>query len=368
MARAFASFWDGLSAFTRWWGEELRGLVPRGLRQLFQRSETRIVLAAEKGGLELYEERGSQLRPLDRKERGPAPAPKVLAQLKARKWRGPIGVRVPLDSCFVRAVELPASARADFGSILSLDLERATPFRAGEVYTAHYVEDERPTGGKLKVRQLVVKREAIVPLVADAEAIGLDVNFADTWNESRSGGLPINFLAPDATAATSARPTTARRVLAAAAALLLISAGYLLFHRYDSALSELEAATAQAKVKAQSIRQVQERSQAAANELAALRRIKVEQPSSVEIVEEVTRLLPDSAWVSHLRIDKDTVELTGVAQSGAGLLPLLERSPLFVDAKLTAPLRFDEQENGERFSIKMRLRRAAGASSAEDKG
>ena len=184
--KLFAYLAAGLPVVSCTW-EELRGLVPRGLRQLFQRSETRIVLAAEKGGLELYEERGSQLRPLDRKERGPAPAPKVLAQLKARKWRGPIGVRVPLDSCFVRAVELPASARADFGSILSLDLERATPFRAGEVYTAHYVEDERPTGGKLKVRQHQTVYATLGKLMGnEIHALQLQTFTPEKWAEVRA--------------------------------------------------------------------------------------------------------------------------------------------------------------------------------------
>jgi hypothetical protein len=35
-------------------------------------------------------------------------------------------------------MELPARAKGDFRRILELDMERATPFRAAEVLTAHY--------------------------------------------------------------------------------------------------------------------------------------------------------------------------------------------------------------------------------------
>ncbi len=370
----FAAVAGGVAAFFRWWGEELRGLLPLGLRQLFSRSPPRAIIATDKAGLRLYEERGAQLRPFGRKaqESAPGAAADVLPQLKRRRWHGLIGVRVPLEWCFSRTVELPASARANFRNILSLDLERATPFRAADVYTGHYVEDERPVGGKVKVRQLVVKREGIDPIIADAKALGLTIQFADSWNEDRTGGLPIDFLGAETTAnGEGGQRITLRRLLAAAAALLLLLAGYLVFQRYDDALAEIQSQTGRAKTKAQAVRQALERSEAAAADLAKLQRIKLEQPSPVEVIEEITRLMPDSAWMLHLRIDKDTVDLTGLAKSGASLLSIFEHSPIFVDAKLTAPLRFDDLEDMERYSIRMRIRPAPGSqgtADGEDKG
>ena len=39
--------------------------------------------------------------------------------------------------------------------------------------------------------------------------------------------------------------------------------------------------------------------------------------------------------------------------------PLIETSPFFVDAQTLTPVTFDQQQNKERFGIRMRLRKAA---------
>ena len=52
--------------------------------------------------------------------------------------------------------------------------------------------------------------------------------------------------------------------------------------------------------------------------------------------------------------------LTGFAKSAASLVPLLEKSPLFSEASLTSPVIFDNQEDKERFSVRIRLGDGAG--------
>ncbi len=84
------------------------------------------------------------------------------------------------------------------------------------------------------------------------------------------------------------------------------------------------------------------------------------------IMEELTAVLPDSAWVSDLRIDGDVVEFTGFAKSAASLVAPLENSPLFMQASLTSPVVLDSTEDKERFSIRLRLNGGRGALGAED--
>jgi general secretion pathway protein L len=73
------------------------------------------------------------------------------------------------------------------------------------------------------------------------------------------------------------------------------------------------------------------------------------------IIEELTATVPDDAWISDLRIDGDTVELTGFAKSAAALVPRLENAPLFADVLLTSPVVLDNNEDKERFSMRLRL-------------
>ena len=82
------------------------------------------------------------------------------------------------------------------------------------------------------------------------------------------------------------------------------------------------------------------------------------------MIEEVSRLLPDTAWLEALRVDGDTLEISGLAVSASALLPLFERSSVFHDARFAAPVRLASERDRERFNLKARIKRADGAAVA----
>ena len=99
-----------------------------------------------------------------------------------------------------------------------------------------------------------------------------------------------------------------------------------------------------------------ERSGAAVADLARLQRMKLGQVPAVEVLEELSRLLPDTVWLTDVRIEGDAVDIAGLAKSGAALPPLFVGSALFADAALTAPVTLDQREDKERFSLRIRIK------------
>src|SRR5262249_36584177 len=142
----------------------------------------------------------------------------------------------------------------------------------------------------------------------------------------------------------------------ATAALLAITAIYLVTSKYESALDDLSAQNALLRVKAQETRETLARSQAVYTEIANIRRLREETVSKVAVLEELTRLLPDTAYVTDLKVDGGTVDVSGLAKSAASLIPVIERSAFFFEATSTAPLTFDAQRDKERFSIRAHIR------------
>jgi general secretion pathway protein L len=132
--------------------------------------------------------------------------------------------------------------------------------------------------------------------------------------------------------------------------------------RYEAALAEVKTETTKLRTQAAAVREAIERSGAAVADLARLQRMKLGQVPAVEVLEELSRLLPDSVWLTDLRIEGDAVDLTGLAKSGAALPSLFVGSTLFADAALTAPVTLDQREDKERFSLRIRLRPLAAAS------
>jgi general secretion pathway protein L len=361
LLRAVQPIRRSLAEFFGWWGYELWDLVPAQVRGRVSGPGPRIVVAVGPSGLRILDERGGQLRSMGAGSEASAPRGRetgALTELARSQPQTPIGIRLPFEACFARRVALPAAARKNFRSILGLDLERATPFRLDDVYTSHYLEDTTAEGGRLKVRQLVVKRTTLDPLIAEIESLGLRVSFADCWCENGRTALPVDFLEKNQNMAnpfgSQLRPTG---FLVALLLLLACSATFLVVRKHDGALDQLQQETARAKGEAQNVRRIVDRADAVLAEVTSLRRMKLESIPVAQILEELARILPDTAWLSDLRIEGDTVEISGLSTSAANLLPILERSTHFVDAALAAPLTLDPREDKERFSLRVRVRR-----------
>jgi general secretion pathway protein L len=360
------SLTDSVAGFLEWWRDELLGLVPQWVRRPLADAEVAVVLAQVDGGFQIVTASSPRRR---RDEAVPvlsrAQAVAALADIASSRKATSVGLRLPFSQCFERRVELPKAARDDVKRMLNFDLERATPFRLGDVYTACLPTGEAGAKGKQRLRQLVVKREAVDPLIADVKAAGLVPAFVDCWQTSPASGLPVNFLeANEPPRSGLARHVTGPRVLMALVLLLASLTGVLSLSRYEAALDEIRAETAKLRARAGAVREAMERSGAAVADLARLQRMRLSQVPTVEVLEELSRLLPDSVWLTDLRIEGDVVDVTGLAKSGAALPPLFVGSGLFADAVLTAPVTLDQREDKERFSLRIRIKPPAASQPA----
>lgn len=360
---------DGARALVRgffaWWGRELWSVLPRHVQSYLTDSGPAVVLAVEDAGFRVFTENGTSLAG-QRKERASsnliASRTEAVAQfgeLVARIGGAEATLRIPQSACFVRMVEVPQSALGDRRRVLDLDLERATPFRAKDVYTGYLVGEATPAAaGKVPVRQFVAKRESLDPFLEELDAAGAAVQRVDCWSGHAGNGLGLNFLERQGEGQAASRLLSPVKVLAAAAVLLAIAAAYQAVDQRQAALSELRRQTAQIRAQAASVRQALDQSQVAITDLAQLQQLKLRQTPMVAVLEEVTRVLPNSVWLTELRVEGDIVDLSGLATSGATLLPLFQGSAIFADATLTAPVTFDQREDKERFSLRVRIKPA----------
>jgi general secretion pathway protein L len=76
----------------------------------------------------------------------------------------------------------------------------------------------------------------------------------------------------------------------------------------------------------------------------------------LQLLDELSRVVPNSAYVSSLRYREGSIELQGNAESASSLVPLLERSPLFKNVGFNAPSN-RSRDNRETFSLKAEIER-----------
>jgi general secretion pathway protein L len=78
-------------------------------------------------------------------------------------------------------------------------------------------------------------------------------------------------------------------------------------------------------------------------------------PSSVMVLEAISRVLPDSTYVTELRIEGEKVQVVGISQDAPSLIRLMEQSPQFSRATFFAPTTRAQSDPGERFHIEVHI-------------
>ena len=85
--------------------------------------------------------------------------------------------------------------------------------------------------------------------------------------------------------------------------------------------------------------------------LVALHARKQISPPDVLVLEALSKTLPDSAYLTELRIEDGRLQIAGLADDTAGLIRLIEGSGHFTRARFTAPTTNAPNEHGGRFRI-----------------
>ena len=103
-----------------------------------------------------------------------------------------------------------------------------------------------------------------------------------------------------------------------------------------------------------------------AKEIAEFEKIDTGETSKVEVLRELAQILPASVWIWNLKYNGKEIEISGFADSGAeGLIPLLDKSPVFEKVEFVGPLTTERfrtvvagnviDKDKQRFKIKMKL-------------
>lgn len=90
-------------------------------------------------------------------------------------------------------------------------------------------------------------------------------------------------------------------------------------------------------------------------EISTIRNFKENRPISLNILKELTTILPKTAWLTRVRITETTVDIEGYAASASELLAKLEASKYLDKVEFASPTFRDARMNADRFNIKMEL-------------
>jgi len=123
----------------------------------------------------------------------------------------------------------------------------------------------------------------------------------------------------------------------------------------EKRLAEIDRQIAARKEDVKKVEALKKEIEAVENEVGLINTFKVNRRMTLDILKELTAILPKSAWLSRVRVSETAVELEGYASAATGLLSKLEASPFFRKVEFSSPTFRDTRMNADRFNIKMEI-------------
>lgn len=351
--KAIATAWS-------WWIGELRQCLPHRLSVLFRQPRPRLGMRIDGPLMSLIE-----LDAYGRPEGERVTAAVDDAEALASALRHPSlaglaqqGIRLCLGpaSYLKRSLAVPRSATGSLDAILALEVGRVTPFKSEEVVSAWRIEPVVRQDGKVDVSHVVVKRRDLASWVDRLKETGLAVTSV-ALEEQPGRWADFDLLRHVERPASIADRRLAR--LNQALLVLIACCGVLLpaivFYKQAQASQELDSEIERRQAEAMQTAELFKDIEASSRRIARWGERKSALPPLVAILEDITRRLPDDAWLANLAIENGEVSIAGQARSAAGLLGLIEASGMFDGVHFTAPVYKDPVEGTERFSLAMKL-------------
>jgi general secretion pathway protein L len=257
-----------------------------------------------------------------------------------------VGPVVPRDQFFLRDMTVPKAALGALSKILDQEVVRRTPFQPSDIWHAATVVGEGAPD-VLAMCHWIIRKERAEKAMADLGLKSSDVDFLAAADDASGGALPVIALRET----SDEEPGWVLRAvrLLAVAGLGVVILGLAAFEwSQASVASSIETSLVEARQGAQSGRD-------GISPTARLRALKAD-AGILEVWDELSRILPDHTFLTESRIADGKVTLSGFSADAARLVRIIDQSPLFSSATLTAAITPDATERKDRFSISFKVR------------
>ena len=260
---------------------------------------------------------------------------------------------MPAGTGLRRRMLLPAAAADRLRDVLAFEIDRQTPFSADAVYyDARIVE--RRGDAQLDVELVAVPRAA---LDAMATRLGVVATTLAGVDLADNGGAPLGVnLLPDLQRNRIADPWRAWNWAFATVAVIALAAGMwqVLSNRRaaaDAFEREVATRTAQARRVTEQRQQLLDVVEGA----AFLDRTRAARPTSTEVIDDLSRRLPNSTYLEKLALEDTNILLIGLSSEASSLVDRLQESKLWKAPTLTGALQPDPRSGTDRFTLTAEL-------------
>lgn len=282
------------------------------------------------------------------------PNPALPADWTSALRGGRVDFLLKSDHVLFRSVDFPRRAVDFLDGMIRAQIDRLTPWAANDAVFG-WSPPSDIANERIQLTLAATSKNKVQPLVQLTTNLGA-TSMAAFAEPPPGEGAPAKFkLYETSLQSADGRTVDVPRLLR----ITLLSAGLaaaasLAFAAYAASTLDVEQQQLSRRIaeRRASLRLGQTGGGSAQSLLA---KRKQTTPSSVMVLEAISRVLPDGTYVTELRIEGDKVQVVGISQDAPSLIRLMEQSPQFSRATFFAPTTRAQNDPGERFHIELHV-------------
>ena len=324
--------------------KQLLNCLPAGMAGHISSGVTPYVLVVDEEHARLYRED----RLLGETQRDGGLDPSIASLLKSHEH--PLLVQLPQTWVLRRTVALPAAAQENLRQVISFELDRFSPFTAEQVYFDYRQHDREGASDMLAVDVALVPRKRVDEWLGSLRSAGIAVDTLsapELWEEA-------NLLPPELRPRINFRRLAQKMLPLTLVVVLLGAAMALPLWQKRSIAISLQAREAALRGKAGEVIELREKVDAAIKSLEAIRDDWRAFPPALDVLQVLTKLLPDSTSLQRMEIKGDTLTINGTSTSASSLIALLQNSPAFESPHFLSPV--TQQRGKEVFNLSAQIK------------
>jgi len=354
MAPSSASVGALVTTFLSWWIGELRAIYAP-FNRLMSQSRPALTLSALNGQWILKIHKGGRAKELCRVDfgsdvkTGRSAVRPIIKSPKLRK--GDLKILLGEQRTLRKILDMPSIAEPDLRRALSFEIERQTPFQADEVYFDYRIVNRDPETKQLTVELTTVPRATVDAILKEVRDWGLEPSSVDIAADSgkNARGIGINLIGRPETSYLGRPYLTVAS--AAVFALLFLAVLVIPIRQLASLDKSLAARVSDEKELADQTLAMRNNLIQTTDSSNFLDLRKQEIPQALQVLNELTKLVPDDTWLLTFQQHGKEVKISGYSAASAQLIAAIDAVPLFKSPAFSSPIVRDERQNLERFEI-----------------
>ena len=339
--------------FFQWWGEELGNMMPAQFRAHIQYARRRLLVESANGEIALSVDDGESVQSLDifSTEQDPQLQQQRVRELLQQHELTEVNRDLILSESDILRTEvvMPLAAEANLRQALAYEMDKHTPFPAEDIFFCWKVLSRDREAGQLHFELFVTPRGPVEAQLELLKRLGLKPSGVDV--RGSDGLLGINLLPVALRHRVVNQQSRINWVIAAATLVLLVVVMSQSLWLRENQKENVETAIEEVRAEAMAVQQIRKQIDDAREAAGFLQSHKIDNGYKVEVIAELTRILPDDTFLDRLSVHAKTTQMQGKSDNAQALIELINDSPFFENASFRGPTRLDNRSGKEIFDL-----------------